>query len=315
MLKATMIARATLVAGLVTTAVGGQAPRPTSLDSVFARAQRLVATGNGAAGRLLVDSVVAATPPDSGHYAAALLWRAKLATSERDAERDYRRIVVEYPLFEGSGVALLALAGIESARGDRDLAALHLERFVLENPSSAERPSAGLRLSRILFEQNRPARACAALLGTQAATPETSVELRNQVNFFVPQCRAVDTSAAARSAERVSMRQAAPLASNAVGPAGADSGRVPPTASVSSHASAAARFTVQVGAYDSRNEADRVATRLRGQGYEARVIGEKKPFRVHIGRYATRAAAEAFSKQLTAKKIANYVTTISPEER
>src|SRR3954470_24118405 len=114
---------------------GAQTPasRPTSAESVFARARTLVVNGNGAAGRLLVDSVVAATEPDTPAYAEALYWRATLAATSVDAERDYRRIVVEYPLSPREADALLQLAQLEVARGDRASASIHLERYLLEN--------------------------------------------------------------------------------------------------------------------------------------------------------------------------------------
>src|SRR5678815_4634533 len=92
-----------------------------------------------AAGRLLVDSMLAATDPNSPQYADALYWRATLSTNGAEAEHDYRRIVVEYGASVRSGDALLQLAQLESARGDRAMAADHLERFLLENPGHAER--------------------------------------------------------------------------------------------------------------------------------------------------------------------------------
>ena len=70
--------------------------RPT--DPVFVRAQALVSDGNGAAGRALIDSVIAATPAGAPLYPQALFWRATLAASAADAESDYRHIVVDYPL-------------------------------------------------------------------------------------------------------------------------------------------------------------------------------------------------------------------------
>src|ERR1043165_9311978 len=70
----------------------------TTADSVYARARQLVVDGNGAAGRLLVDSMLAATPPGVAEYADALYWRAALSSSTASAERDYRLIIVEYPL-------------------------------------------------------------------------------------------------------------------------------------------------------------------------------------------------------------------------
>ena len=61
---------------------------PPVADSVFQRARRLVSEGNGAAGRALVDSVLGTTTPAAPEYPEALFWRASLATSSADAERD-----------------------------------------------------------------------------------------------------------------------------------------------------------------------------------------------------------------------------------
>src|SRR5581483_4987237 len=99
------------------------ATRTPPTDSVFIRARQLVVSGNGAAGRLLVDSVVAVTTPDTPAYGEALYWRAALAASSADAERDYRRLVVEYPLSPRVPDALLQLAQLELARGDKQAAA------------------------------------------------------------------------------------------------------------------------------------------------------------------------------------------------
>ena len=123
---------------------------------MFARARQLVVNGNGAAGRVLVDSVIAATSPDSPIYADAIYWRAALAATSADAERDYKRLVVEYPLSAHAGDALFQLAQLEVARGDRAAATTHLDRFLLENPASDDRGRAGLMLVRLAFDQNEP---------------------------------------------------------------------------------------------------------------------------------------------------------------
>ena len=78
--------------------------RPTAADSaVYARARQLVANGNGAAGRVLVDSMLTVAEPSTPAYAEALYWRATLAATGADAESDYRRIVVDFPLSPRSG--------------------------------------------------------------------------------------------------------------------------------------------------------------------------------------------------------------------
>src|SRR5215471_2235442 len=96
-----------------------QARPATAADSVFARARSLVAGGNGAAGRVLVDSMLTVATPGSPAYAEALFWRASLAANGADAEADFRRIISEYPLSPRSGDALLQLAQLQTDRGDR----------------------------------------------------------------------------------------------------------------------------------------------------------------------------------------------------
>jgi cell division protein FtsN len=48
-----------------------------------------------------------------------------------------------------------------------------------------------------------------------------------------------------------------------------------------------------VAAYSSRGDANTLVTRLRDQGFDVRVVGTRAPYRVRIGRYATRPAAVA----------------------
>jgi cell division protein FtsN len=48
---------------------------------------------------------------------------------------------------------------------------------------------------------------------------------------------------------------------------------------------------VQLAAYDSVEPAQRLVTLLKSRGIEARIDGTARPFRVRVGRYATRADA------------------------
>jgi cell division septation protein DedD len=301
------------VAGLlaVAPAIGAQvspAPRPTATDSIFARAKQLVVNGNGAAGRLLVDSVIAATSPDSAAYADALYWRAALAANSADAERDYKRLVVEYPLSSHAGDALYQLAQLDIARGDRAAATVHLDRFLLENPASEERGRAGLMLVRLSFDQNEPQHACIAQRRALQDVPAAEVELRNQLDYFTPRCANVDTTRAAANAPttttpaRDSTRRdsSATTARRDTAPA--------PRASK-------AKYTLQVAAYGSKADADALAKRLKARGIDVRVSGTARMFRVRIGHYETRAAAAAAARELKAKKIDAFVTEIGGDDK
>lgn len=310
-----------LVAGGVS-AVHAQVPtppRPTSADSVFARARQLVMNGNGAAGRVLVDSVVAATEPDTPAYAEALYWRATLAAASSDAadaERDYRRIVIEYPLSPRTGDALLQLAQLEVARGDRSAAATHLERFLLENPTSPDEQRASVLLVRVAFEQNELPRGCIALHHALTEIPTTSVELRNQLEYYSPRCAGVDTTRAGQAAAAAAAAAATPAtsatsATSKTPPASArDSARRDTTTPPLPRG----RFTLQVAAYTARADADALAKQLKARGLDVRVAGTKTLYRVRIGHYGTRTAAAAAAKDLKAKKITAFVTEVGAEE-
>jgi hypothetical protein len=293
-----------LVLGSAMTA-GAQSSSSANTDSVFARAKRLVSSGNGAAGRLLVDSVLAATDPSTPQYADALYWRAALSTNGGDAERDYRRIVVEYGASARSGDALLQLAQLESARGDRAMAADHLERFLLENPGHAERPRANLTLVRLLVDQNDMPRACSALRQALREVPDSAVETRNQLSYYSSRCVANDASPAARApiGETRTPKDTAAGAAH-------DSSRTSASAP-----EAKGRYTLQVAAYASRSDAASLAGRLKARGFDARVVGSAKPFRVRIGRYATRAEAVAAQARLKARKITATVADIGADDR
>lgn len=280
--------------------VGGSA----AASAVFARARQLVVNGSGAAGRLLVDSVLAATSPDSADYPEALYWRAALAPSPTDAERDYRRIVVEYAFSPRAGDALIQLAQLELARADRDAAESHLRRFLIEQPDHGQRGRAGYLLARLLIDRNDVPRGCAALVRTRGDVPPDSVELRNQVEYLVPRCDGVDTSGAP-SGRGIADSSAA---RTTAGPTGRGT-------TGATRAATTGKFTVQVASYQTREAADALAKRLTVTGTEARVVGKTKPFRVRVGYFETRAAAGETLRQLKAKGYKNPFVTETADER
>lgn len=163
-------------------------PRPT--DPVFVRAQTLVSDGNGVAGRALIDSVIAATQPSARLYPEALFWRATLAANAADAESDYKHIVVDYPLAPQAEDALLRLAQLELARGDRDGALGHLQRIPRDYPRSKSLARASYWTARVLFEKNDIANACAANANALAQADGSQVELRNQIQYQGQRCPA-----------------------------------------------------------------------------------------------------------------------------
>jgi cell division protein FtsN len=189
--------RWTIVTGVMLTCASTMAKAQSSArvnDPVFARAQSLVSDGNGAAGRALIDSVIATTPTGAPLYPQALFWRASLASNAADAESDYRHIVVDYPLAPQAEDALLRLAQLELARGDRDAALTHLQRIQRDYPRSKSLARASYWTARVLFEKNDVPNACAANAKALAQADSGQIELRNQIQYQGQRCPSVITA-------------------------------------------------------------------------------------------------------------------------
>lgn len=62
-------------------------------------------------------------------------------------------------------------------------------------------------------------------------------------------------------------------------------------------------WSAQVGAFASKDDADRIAARLLTRGYDVRVT-EEQPFRVRIGKFSKRADAAAMVAKLKAERTA-----------
>jgi len=253
---------------------GAQAAAAPAADPVFQRAQQLVASGQDSAGRAVVDSVLSMRAEGTPLYAEALFWRARLARTAAAAERDYRRIAVEYPLSPRAAESLLLLAQLEMTRGDRAGARVHLARLQREHPTGAISTRASVTLARLAFDDGDVATGCAAVTAALAGLSASDVEVRNQLEYHRPRCAGVV--------------------------AGGDS--------VASPAAAPAReFSVQVAAYETRASADALAERLTARGYVARVMGDTRPFRVRVGRYPTRERAAEVVRELSRVNVRGIV--------
>jgi cell division septation protein DedD len=321
-----------------------ETPAPAAAeDDVFERARRLVAAGQGDTGRNLIQSELNAADSGSARYVEALYWRAVLAKTAADAERDLRAIVIYYPLSPESDDALMRLAQLEMTRGEDEQAMGHLERVVREHPRSASRPRASFWMARMLFDEGKDAEACRHLADAVANTPAGQVELRNQIEYLMPRCAGMDTSTATSTGNAGASPapstpgKAAAGASTAAGAAGASpvparragssstpaspaKGATPASASsatTATHASAGAeaaqQFTVQVAAFSNHESAEKLRARLKELGYEARITSGAPPYRVRVGRYATREAADSVAARMKTQHVDGYVTSAEPK--
>jgi cell division protein FtsN len=320
--------------------------RPT--DPIFVRAQTLVSDGNGAAGRALIDSVIATTPPTARLYPEALFWRASLASNAADAESDYKHIVVDYPLAPQAEDALLRLAQLELARGDREGALIHLQRISRDYPRSKSLARASYWTARVLFEKNDIPNACAANANALAQVGEGEVELRNQIQYQGQRCPVVAAAAIPTvvptsppsGAKPVTSTTASSTPQTVVASPATVSGSStptttspvplekvapvePPPATVAAPASAPRKpiakavsssrpgsYSVQVAAYTRRDQADKLVSGLTKRGFQARVDGSVAPFRVRIGRYATSREAEDALRKIKAKHMEGFVARV-----
>jgi hypothetical protein len=331
--------------GQVPTTTTGTVPRGTepmfrpATDSLFRRARRFVAEGNGVAGRALVDSLLRAADPATAAYGDALYWHGALAPTAAEAERDYRRVIVEYPLAYYADDALLAIAELEQARGDRAGALAHLQRFVKEHPSSPGRGVAALGAARLAFEQRDTPLGCSMIAVARASAPSADVELRNQIDYHGRQCTGAAVAAtppvttspvavapspappAATAPRRVSTPAPESTMPQPVTPPphrapAAPVRAAPPPAAASPRPSTPVRgapmYTIQVAAYDTRPPAEQLVRKLATRNVKARVSGTSKPFRVRLEFYRTHREAADVAAALKARGIVGFVTQEVP---
>ncbi|MFN8570452.1 MAG: SPOR domain-containing protein [Gemmatimonadaceae bacterium] len=233
-----------------------------STDSTLARIARLASAGDRSGARLLADSLVGSLPADAPTYPDALYWRAFTAATAAEAERDYLRLAVEYPLAPRSEDALLLLSQLEFARGDRGAALRHLDRLLRDHPGGHTAGRATLWTARIAFDTGDSVRACRALVQAREMTATEDVETRNQVEYFLPRCAA----------------RAVSNADSSVGPSPTTKGP---------------EYCLQVAAFKTKREAEALQARLKRRGFDARVTHTDSWYRIRVGRYATRREAEA----------------------
>lgn len=316
------------------------------VNPVYKRAQTLVNDGNATAGRVLVDSMVAAAGPGTNDYVEAVYWRAVLAGTAADAEMDYRRIVVDYPRSPRVEDALIRLAQLEIARANYDGALRHLNLLVTDYPQSTSRGRAGYWMARALFDKNDLRGACVATADALARTSEDNAELRNQITYLNQRCAGVDITSPT-PATVIGQPSPSPVASNSARDTVAKAATTPvlpeksvtdnvkaePSAKVpapitkprpvepgktenppvvkppsgASKAAGSTVYSVQIAAYNVKSQAVVMVAKLKKRGYEARVDGSVAPFRVRIGKYATQSQASAVQRSLKAKQITGFV--------
>ncbi len=277
--------------------VTAQAQVTSAVASAVDRARGLMDAGSGDAARTLLDSLVTQATPGSDDIGEALYWRAVLSESAADAERDWKRLVIEVPLSTRAPNALLRLGELEVLRGRPSAARVHFERILRDFPEASQRPTAEIWIARSYFEERDVANACRTV-GTLQASGMPAGELQLQLTELQARCRnaAATTTTGAATASSATPTGTPPK--TAAAPPATTVTEEPAPVTEGANRVSGVIFTVQLAAYNTRAEANAYVARLAKRGIKARIDGDRKPFRVRVGRYDTRDAAAAMLAKL-----------------
>ncbi len=272
-----------------------------SVAAAIGRAQGLMESGDATGARVLLDSLVTNADPLSLDAAEALHWRAVLAERAADGERDWRRLVIDIPLSPRVPEALLRLADMDLVRGRPAAAREEYQRLLSDFPESASRQVASLGIARSYFEERNLPAGCAAVqtlgaLDGEWALQKRSLELRckSAAPADSSAATATTTTAATEGTKAGAALTEKPVSEKATPKGTAEKAEKSEKAEKAEKGASSGRYALQLAAFESKKEAERVVAKFTARGQVAKVIGTKAPYRVFYGRYATRDdAAEA----------------------
>ncbi len=164
-------------------------------DPAIQTAVRLAGEGRGDEARRMVNAELAKARVGEPAWVEALYWRARIAATGDSAERDLRRVAIEYPTSRWADDALLQLAQIATAAGNPVSAFALAQRLRSDYPDSDLRPRAALWAGRAAFDLGDARSAC-ALLDSARAGGAADVEFTNQVDFYRSRCTALPATPA-----------------------------------------------------------------------------------------------------------------------
>ncbi len=246
-------------------------------DSLVSRVQALVNAGNRVGARAVADSALTVRTPGTQGHAEALFARVWSTSDAAAAERDYVRLTIEYPFSPRVEEAMLMVAQFRQSRGDRSGAREQYEHLAVEFSRTSQGARHNYWAGRLALEDGDLAAGCRYLFVAEERVSKDDVELRNQVMYLRQRC---------------AMPAADPP------PIPRDSARPPPASEVEPprpEVRSRPEYSVQVAAYGRRRDAEAMAAKLKARGFAVRVanVGTRSPWKVRVGRYATRADAVA----------------------
>ncbi len=223
----------------------------------------------------------------------ALWLRARLTPDPQLAELDYRRLVIEFPGGPFSDGALLRLAQGSEARGEPAEAARYLEILVRDYPTSEHRVEARDRLVRL--EDDPP-----PVLAPPTVIRDDTVAAPDTVHETPPEIP-VDTVPVPDT-----VREPPP--------------EIPADPVVEDEEELdelTGSYTVQLGAFSTRERAVDLARRADEAGLRVRVVqvAGSELFRVRMGGFESRQAAEAAAQEPRDAGFEALVSTDREQER
>jgi cell division septation protein DedD len=303
-------------AACVTVAALGLAAATTSAraqtDPRLLAAVRAAQEGQGDSARAGVDRLLAATSPGDTLYPQILYTQARVATSAGDMRRLLQRVTVEYATSDWADDALLRLVQMDYATRNLDGAARNLERLRLDFPASPLMAQAAYWAGRTYFDNNNPPAAC-RWLADGMAQARNDVELQNQLGYLYQRCDLRPDSGVAQagadttrpdSTGAAAPRDSAgsPLTGAAPAPSPTSSSSGPPASAPATPASPAKPvYRVQIAAVGSKKAADAAARKAQSLGLTVVTSHQGSLYKVRIGEYASREAAQTAASSLKAK--------------
>ena len=264
-------------------------------DSPAVRAAvQLAAEGRSDTARALLNGVLAHSLLGEPAYVEALFWRARVATTGDGAERDLRRVALEFSTSAWADDALLQLSQLALAAGNPASSLELANRLRSDYPTSGLLPQAALWGARAAFEVGELRTAC-ALLDSARSEAASDVEFGNQVVFYLSRCTPQALQAPPPPARRDTVVRPAPVQAPAPTPAGA-AAKPPDATSRGSTASAAHGYEVQVAAAKSAAAAQDLVRRLGRAGLRARVVTGGHYWRVRLGPFPTAERGETAAR-------------------
>lgn len=235
-------------------------PLGAQTDARLVDALRLAQEGATDSARARVEQLLQATPPSDTLYPQVLYTAGLVSRNVEEMRRNFSRVSVEYTNSAWADDALMRLGLLDYASGNVVGALRQFERVRNDYPDSPLLASTAEWAARALFDQKKPADACAWLvLGRETAGDD--IELGNRLAFLSGRCiaaPAIDTTPPATPPE----------------PA------------------ARTGFGVQIGAVNTEAAAQTLVANLTAAGFTGYVVQEKNLFKVRAGPWPDRAQAQ-----------------------